>query len=53
MSVNVNGVMYTAQAAARQMKRLGIPGSIILTASMSGSIANKVRHPVPSSPRSE
>ncbi|KAF5314740.1 hypothetical protein D9611_007250 [Ephemerocybe angulata] len=41
MDVNVNGVLYTAQAAARQMKRLGIPGSIILTASMSGSITNQ------------
>ncbi|TEB20509.1 NAD(P)-binding protein [Coprinellus micaceus] len=44
LNVNVNGVMYTAQAAARQMKKLGIPGSIILTASMSGSITNKDHH---------
>lgn len=42
MEVNVNGVLYTAQAAGRQMVRLGRPGSIILIASMSGSITNKV-----------
>jgi len=42
--VNVNGVLYTAQAAGRQMVRLGIPGSIILIASMSGSIANQGQH---------
>jgi NAD(P)-dependent dehydrogenase (short-subunit alcohol dehydrogenase family) len=47
LNVNVNGVMYTAQAAARQMKKLGIPGSIILTASMSGSITNKVHPNIP------
>ncbi|KAJ7628000.1 hypothetical protein DFH06DRAFT_1006665 [Mycena polygramma] len=38
LDVNVCGILYTAQAAARQMERLGIPGSIILTGSMSGSI---------------
>jgi NAD(P)-dependent dehydrogenase (short-subunit alcohol dehydrogenase family) len=43
MDVNTNGVLYTAQAAGRQMVRFGIPGSIILVASMSGSITNKVR----------
>ena len=42
MNVNVNGVLYTAQAAGRQMVRFGSPGSIILIASMSGSITNKV-----------
>lgn len=42
MNVNVNGVLYTAQAAGRQMTRLGTPGSIILIASMSGSITNQV-----------
>ncbi|KAJ6481501.1 hypothetical protein C8R47DRAFT_1134654 [Mycena vitilis] len=40
LDVNVCGILYTAQAAARQMERLGIPGSIILTGSMSGSITN-------------
>jgi NAD(P)-dependent dehydrogenase (short-subunit alcohol dehydrogenase family) len=43
MSVNTNGVLYTAQAAGRQMVRLGLPGSIILIASMSGTITNIVR----------
>ena len=42
MSVNVNGVLFAAQAAGRQMVRFGWPGSIILIASMSGSITNKV-----------
>ncbi|KAK1226002.1 hypothetical protein PQX77_011070 [Marasmius sp. AFHP31] len=41
MNVNVNGVLYTAQAAGRQMRRFGNPGSIILIASMSGSITNR------------
>ena len=45
MNVNVNGVLYAAQAVGRQMARLGIPGSIILIASMSGSVYNKVRWP--------
>ena len=40
--VNTNGVLYTAQAAGRQMARFGNGGSIILIASMSGSITNKV-----------
>lgn len=39
MDVNVNGVLYTAQAAGRQMSQ---GGSILLIASMSGSITNKV-----------
>jgi len=41
MNVNVNGVLFTAQAAGRQMDRFGIPGSIILIASMSGTITNR------------
>ncbi|KAF8879067.1 hypothetical protein BD779DRAFT_1168007 [Infundibulicybe gibba] len=44
IDVNVNGVLYTAQAAGREMVRLGTPGSIILTASMSGSITNQGIH---------
>ncbi|KAK1222809.1 hypothetical protein PQX77_014337 [Marasmius sp. AFHP31] len=40
IDVNVNGVLFTAQAVGRHMERLGIPGSIIMTASMSGSITN-------------
>ena len=45
MDVNVNGVLFTAQAAGRQMARFGSGGSIVLIASMSGSITNKVRLP--------
>ena len=41
MSVNVNGVFVSATACAREMARLQRPGSIILIASMSGSIANR------------
>lgn len=41
MDVNTNGVLYTAQAAGRQMVRFGNRGSIILIASMSGSITNR------------
>ncbi|KAH7930841.1 NAD(P)-binding protein [Leucogyrophana mollusca] len=41
LDINTNGVLYTAQAAGRQMARFGTPGSIILIASMSGSITNK------------
>ena len=43
MDINVNGVLLTAQAAGRQMARFGNGGSIVLIASMSGSITNKVR----------
>ena len=45
MDVNANGVLYAAQAVGRQMARLGIPGSIILVASIGGSVCNKVRWP--------
>ncbi|CAE6456793.1 unnamed protein product [Rhizoctonia solani] len=38
MSVNCNGVFYTAQACARQMVKFGTEGSIVLIASMAGSI---------------
>ncbi|KAH8108262.1 NAD-binding protein [Phellopilus nigrolimitatus] len=44
MQINMNGVLYTAQAAARQMEKLGSPGSIVLIASMSGSITNRDQH---------
>ncbi|KAJ7194448.1 hypothetical protein GGX14DRAFT_476411 [Mycena pura] len=40
LDVNTLGAFVTAQAAGRQMVRLGTPGSIILTASISGSITN-------------
>ena len=42
MSVNVTGCFMTAQAAARQMIRFGNGGSIVLIASMSGTVANRV-----------
>ncbi|KOS23321.1 D-arabinitol 2-dehydrogenase [Escovopsis weberi] len=41
LSINVSGVFLTAQAAARQMIRLKQPGSILLIASMSGTVANR------------
>lgn len=41
LDVNTNGVLYTAQAAGQQMERFGNGGSIILVASMSGTITNK------------
>lgn len=41
MDVNTNGVLFTAQAAGRQMRRFGIPGSIVLVASMSGTLTNR------------
>ncbi|KAJ7336873.1 hypothetical protein DFH08DRAFT_915934 [Mycena albidolilacea] len=44
LDINVSGVLFTAQAAGRQMERLGIRGSIILTASMSGTITNPGQH---------
>lgn len=40
--VNVNGVLFTAQAAGQQMERFGNGGSIIMIASISGHGANKV-----------
>jgi NAD(P)-dependent dehydrogenase (short-subunit alcohol dehydrogenase family) len=43
LDVNTSGVLFTAQAAGRQMSRFGRGGSIILIASMSGSITNRVR----------
>ncbi|KAI1264826.1 hypothetical protein F5Y18DRAFT_68299 [Xylariaceae sp. FL1019] len=41
LGVNVTGVLMTAQAVARQMVRLNTPGSIVMIASMSGTVANK------------
>ena len=40
VNVNLNGVFYTAQAAARLMVKTNTPGSIISTASMSAHIVN-------------
>ena len=42
LEVNTTGVLFTAQAAGRQMARFKRGGSIVLIASMSGSITNKV-----------
>ncbi|KAF9735652.1 hypothetical protein PMIN06_007209 [Paraphaeosphaeria minitans] len=39
--VNVTGVFMTSQAVAKQMIKYGNGGSIVLIASMSGSVANK------------
>ena len=44
MNVNTNGVLFTAQAAGRQMARFGNRGSIVLIASISGSVTLKVRN---------
>lgn len=41
IDVNLNGVFYTAQAAARQMVKQGKGGSIVSTASMSAHIVNR------------
>jgi NAD(P)-dependent dehydrogenase (short-subunit alcohol dehydrogenase family) len=38
MSINLDGTLFGAQAAARQMKELGKPGSIVLMASMGGLV---------------
>jgi NAD(P)-dependent dehydrogenase (short-subunit alcohol dehydrogenase family) len=40
--INITGVFMTAQAVARQMVKRGTPGSLVLIASMSGTVANKV-----------
>lgn len=47
IDVNVNGVFFTCQAGAREMLERNIKGSIIITASMSGSIINKDMHWIP------
>jgi len=42
--VNITGVFMTSQAVAKQMIKYGNGGSIVLIASMSGTVANKVRY---------
>ncbi|KAG0705185.1 NAD-binding protein [Suillus ampliporus] len=37
--VNIKGVLFSAQAAARQMARFQLPGSIVLLASVAGNVA--------------
>lgn len=39
--VNITGVFMTAQAVARQMRRLDQQGSMVFIGSMSGTVANK------------
>lgn len=41
LAVNVTGVLMTAREVARQMIRLKSPGSLVLIASMSGTVANR------------
>lgn len=43
MSVNTNGVLYTAQAVGQQMEKFGNGGSLIFIASIGGHRADKVR----------
>ena len=42
LEVNVTGVFMTSQAVAKQMIKFGSGGSIVMIASMSGTIANRV-----------
>lgn len=51
MRVNVMGAFLTVKHAARVMVRNGTGGSIVLIASMSGNIANRVRLLSPSTVR--
>lgn len=39
--INITGVFMTSQAAAKQMIRFGKGGSIVMIASMSGTVANR------------
>ena len=48
--INITGSLLTAQAVAKQMIRFGKGGSMVLIASMSGSVANRVRRDPLSSP---
>lgn len=43
--VNITGVFMTAQAVAKQMIKFGNGGSIVMIASMSGTVANRVSLP--------
>lgn len=42
-NINITGVFMTAQAVAKQMIKFGNGGSIAMIASMSASVANRVR----------
>lgn len=43
MEVNVTGTFLCAQAAARMMRKNHVGGSIVLFASISGTVVNQVR----------
>lgn len=43
MDVNYYGTFMVAQAAAKEMRKQNVPGSMVLVASMSGTNSNKVR----------
>ena len=45
--INVTGVFMTAKAVAKEMVKTGRGGSIVLIASMSGTVANRVSHDSP------
>ena len=47
LNVNTIGVFTTAQLAARAFRQQKVSGSIVMIASMSGSIANRVRDAFP------
>lgn len=51
--VNITGVFMTAKAVAKQMIRFGTKGSIVMIASMSGTIANRVCSPPPPPPSND
>lgn len=42
VDVNLVGTFIVAQAAAREMRKQNVPGSMVFVASMSGSATNKV-----------
>lgn len=42
MEINVIGTFAVAQAVALEMKKADVSGSMVLVASMSGTVANKV-----------
>ena len=53
LNVNIMGTYLVAQATAREMKAKGVDGAMVLVASMSGWVANKVSLIIPLSQDSE
>jgi NAD(P)-dependent dehydrogenase (short-subunit alcohol dehydrogenase family) len=41
IDINITGTFLTARVTAREMHRAGVPGSIVLIASMSGHVSNR------------